>query len=43
MYNQKINEEISRQMKRVDVSEGEANWMKQHNFISEEAFKHQRF
>jgi hypothetical protein len=43
MYNQKINEQISRQLKRVYVNEEEANWMKQHNFISEEAFKHQGF
>ena len=40
MYEQKINEQISRQLKGGYVVSNDTNWMKKHNYKSEEAFKY---
>ena len=43
MYDQNINEKISRQFKGGYGNAKDTNWMKRHNYQSDEAFKNQHF
>jgi hypothetical protein len=43
MYDQNINEKISRQFKRGYGNGKEMNWMKTHNYKSEKVLKNENF